>query len=125
MQKTPTISEKSCQKHSELFRAIPGYFDPSPGYSEPFQAIAPILPKNACFSSGMQKQLTIGEEPNIMTGQPARLSYSIKEVSELLGCHVATTYRLIYSGALTPIKGFGRARIATHELMRFVNGGAK
>jgi excisionase family DNA binding protein len=98
------------------------------GSPEPFQAIlsnSPISPKNACLSTGMQKQLTIGEEPNIMTGQPARLSYSIKEVSELLGCHVATTYRLIYSGALTPIKGFGRARIATHELLRFVNGGAK
>ena len=123
MQKTPTISEKSCQKHSELFRAIPGYLDPSPGYSEPFQAIAPILPKNACFSFGMQKQLTIGEQPITTSGQPGRLSYSLKEVAELLGCHKATVYRLIYDGALVPIKGFGRARIATHELMRFVNNG--
>jgi excisionase family DNA binding protein len=71
----------------------------------------------------MQKQLTIGEEPITTMGQPRRLSYSLKEAAELLGCQKATVYRLIYDGALTPIKGFGRARIARHELMRFVNNG--
>jgi excisionase family DNA binding protein len=123
MQKTPTISEKSCQKHSKPFRAI---LSNATGSPEPFQAIlsnSPISPKNACLSTGMQKQLTIAEQPITTSGQPGRLSYSLKEVAELLGCHKATVYRLIYDGALVPIKGFGRARIATHELMRFVNNG--
>jgi excisionase family DNA binding protein len=47
--------------------------------------------------------------------------YTVKEVSELLGCTINSVYTMIHQGTLRAVKVVSSYRIPVHELERYLN----
>jgi excisionase family DNA binding protein len=58
---------------------------------------------------------------NEVNGLSHRRAYSIAEAAALVGCHRVTMHRLVQTGKLRQIAGFGRPKISAAELDRFLS----